>query len=137
MNIRGKDLARSLIVIILSSAYLAASLSPGLAQRPESAGDFEKSVQPFLEKNCYMCHSSQLKSGELNLEAYKTALGVVKDRVTWEHVLQKVRSGEMPPKGMPRPDEAELKAFTNWPRASLSAQTNLPNLIPGASQPAG
>ncbi|MEJ7711811.1 MAG: DUF1592 domain-containing protein [Pyrinomonadaceae bacterium] len=131
MNIRGKDLARSLIVIILSSAYLAASLSPGLAQRPESAGDFEKSVQPFLEKNCYMCHSSQLKSGELNLEAYKTALGVVKDRVTWEHVLQKVRSGEMPPKGMPRPDEAELKAFTNWVESEFERSDQLAKPDPG------
>ncbi len=128
---RGKNLARSLIVIMLSLVYLTASLSARQAQKPESATTFEKSVQPFLSANCYMCHNSKLKSGELNLEAYKTADSIVKDRVTWEHVLQKVQSGEMPPKGMPRPDEAEMKAFMSGIEEELERADRLAKPDPG------
>ena len=38
---------------------------------------------------------------------------------TWERVLRKVRSGEMPPPGLPRPEPAESAALTAWIEAEL------------------
>ncbi|NOT63735.1 MAG: DUF1592 domain-containing protein, partial [Acidobacteria bacterium] len=35
-------------------------------------------------------------------------------REQWETVLQKLQTGEMPPKGLPRPPAAELKAVIEW-----------------------
>ena len=53
-------------------------------------------------------------SGGLNLEAYSTAASVIQNRESWELALQKLRAGEMPPKGIPRPKEAEVNAVIRW-----------------------
>src|SRR6185503_661993 len=66
-------------------------------------------MQPFLATHCYGCHNAELKTGGLNLEAFQTAAAVIQNREKWEDVLLKIRTGEMPPKGMLRPKEAELK----------------------------
>lgn len=108
-NMRGKTLTRSLVIFALICAAVA--LRGGREQWAQSAPpDFEKSVLPFLADNCYACHNARRKSGKLNLELYKTAASITQERDTWEHVLQKLRTGEMPPKGAPRPDAMELKA---------------------------
>ena len=70
-----------------------------------------------------------MKSGELDLKPYTTAAAVLRDRDIWQRVLERLRAGEMPPAGMPRPDEAELKAVVGWiegefRRADLSAKPN-------------
>ena len=36
------------------------------------------------------------------------------NRAKWELVLQKLESGEMPPKGLPRPADADRKAAVQW-----------------------
>ncbi len=71
-------------------------------------------VTPFLAKNCYGCHNQNLKSGGLNLKQYTTPESILHDRDEWETVLRRVKAGEMPPKPLPRPDEAEQKVFTTW-----------------------
>src|SRR5271165_7156015 len=79
-----------------------------------AATNFENAVQPFLAKNCYACHSAKVLTSGLNLEAFTTADSVAQNRERWETILAKLSSGQMPPKGMPRPDAAELKAVTGW-----------------------
>ncbi|MDP9170360.1 MAG: c-type cytochrome, partial [Acidobacteriota bacterium] len=71
-------------------------------------------VQPFVAKSCFGCHSDKLQSGGLNLQALAKAEAVAKDRAEWEKVLEKLRTGQMPPAGMPRPADADLKAVTAW-----------------------
>jgi hypothetical protein len=67
-----------------------------------------------LAGNCYQCHNSKLKAGGLNLQAYTSSDAVSENREQWEKVLGKLRSGEMPPKGTPRPIEAERKRVESW-----------------------
>lgn len=76
--------------------------------------DFGKSVQPFFAKNCYSCHNAKLKTSGLNLEAYVSATSATHDREEFEKILRRLQAGEMPPKGIPRPNDAELKAVTSW-----------------------
>jgi len=102
-----------LFCALLLGLRLAVTLPASQAQKAEETA-FEKSVLPFFSQNCYLCHNAKLKSGGLNLEAYKTADSITQDRDKWERVLQKLSAGEMPPKGMPRPNEAELKAVVRW-----------------------
>ncbi len=75
---------------------------------------FEQTVEPFIAKNCVTCHNSKTKSGELDLQIYHDSASFVQGRDTWERVVQKVRSGEMPPKGLPRPAVADVKQITGW-----------------------
>ena len=71
---------------------------------------FTKDVVPFLAKHCYACHGNGKKRGQLSLDQYKDDESLQKDGKTWQNVLQMIRSGAMPPKARPRPDEAEIKA---------------------------
>ena len=40
-------------------------------------------------------------------------------------VLSKLQAGEMPPKGMPRPDAAQLKTVETWIQANSTARMTL------------
>jgi hypothetical protein len=84
----------------------------GLAAPPSAS--FENSVQPLLAKNCYGCHNEKLQSGGLNLKSYTTSESVTQNRERWETILRRLEAGEMPPKGLPRPDAGELKTATSW-----------------------
>ncbi|MEO6727268.1 MAG: DUF1592 domain-containing protein [Blastocatellia bacterium] len=112
---RRRNLLRSGIVLLLSSFFWLTGVLPTryAQQLPRDAG-FEQTIQPFLVANCYGCHDAQMKSGGLNLEAFQTAASVIQNREKWEDVLLKIRTGEMPPKGMPHPKEADLKTVIQW-----------------------
>lgn len=81
---------------------------------PPAPGGFEATVQPLLSKNCYACHNEKVKSGELNLRAYTNSGAVTKSREEWEKILRRLETGDMPPKGMPRPEPSELKGALSW-----------------------
>ena len=62
-----------------------------------SAQDFQKDVQPFLNKYCTDCHDAELEKGHLNLEAFKDDSRFFRDQRIWREVVNQVVSGEMPP----------------------------------------
>ncbi len=72
---------------------------------------FQTAVQPFVAKNCFGCHNDKLQSGGLNLKA---AADIAPSRDPWERVVQKLKAGEMPPKGMPRPAAEQVASVTKW-----------------------
>jgi mono/diheme cytochrome c family protein len=84
------------------------------ADRASGQQEFTKTVRPFLASNCYGCHSAALKTAGLDLESYNSADSVKQNRETFETVLRRLRNGEMPPKGMPRPNEVELSSVIRW-----------------------
>jgi hypothetical protein len=53
------------------SLYLFSPGSKAQAQRSPSEISFERDVAPILHDNCIACHSSQLKSGGLQIETYQ------------------------------------------------------------------
>ncbi len=75
---------------------------------------FETSVQPFLADHCYDCHDARRHKGNLNLEKFQTTTAVAADPDTWDLVLQKLRTGEMPPEDEIRPDPEDLARITTW-----------------------
>jgi cytochrome c553 len=84
------------------------------AQVTQGGSSFAPAVQTFFATHCYDCHNAQTNAGNLNLEAHRTTAAVLQQRDQWEHVLNKIRSGEMPPKGMPRPGETERQTVIAW-----------------------
>ncbi len=90
------------------------------AAPPDDA--FVSTVQPFLRRNCVACHNDKLTSGELSLSRYltSTATAALKDRDRWELVVQKLRAGEMPPKGVPRPAADQVAVVANWVETSYA-----------------
>ena len=86
----------------------------GVICQSATAPTFEHTVQPFLAKNCYACHSGAMATSGLNLQSFTDAASVQEHREQWEKVLQKISAGEMPPKQMPQPDAAEIKLVAGW-----------------------
>lgn len=108
----GKLLRCALILVTLVGIAFLRPVSE--AQNSPASATFDKSIQPFLAKYCYMCHNSKVKSGGIDLKSYQSAASIAGDRETWEHVVQKISTKEMPPQGMPQPSKAEADAFIRW-----------------------
>jgi mono/diheme cytochrome c family protein len=124
------NLVRSLIVL-LPLIWFAAAPPARQAQKPRGASSFDKTILPFLADNCYICHNAKKQSGGLNLEAFKTAASIAQNREKWEVVLQKLSTGEMPPAGLPRPKETELKAVIRLIEGEFARADRLAKPDPG------
>jgi len=100
--------------------------------RPDEA-TFQKTVQPFLAKNCIGCHNEKLKSGSLVLESFHDAASAAREPATWSKVLEKLSTGKMPPPGLPPVDKAELTKVTGWIQgfAKAPATTTVAESGPG------
>ncbi len=72
---------------------------------------FDTTVKPVLTKSCYPCHNDRLASGSLNLQQYNSPASIEPGRDQWERIVQKLRTGEMPPKGLPKPSLETVNAF--------------------------
>jgi mono/diheme cytochrome c family protein len=63
----------------------------------------------FVTRYCASCHNDRLKRGDLTLDA-AAGRDITESPEVWEKVLRKVRARQMPPIGLPRPDEAAYNA---------------------------
>jgi hypothetical protein len=103
----------------------------------ESAADeadavrFEATVQPFIEDTCVPCHNDRRKRGGLSMAALQTLDSVARAPNTWEKMLQKLRTGEMPPPEDPRPHPDTLAAVTAWIEHELDRVDRLAPPEPG------
>src|SRR5690349_2793212 len=75
-----------------------------------ACGVFAQSPQPesgaaLINKYCVACHNQKTKTAGVALNSLDPSKPG-EDAATWERVLRKVRRGEMPPAGLPRPDSA-------------------------------
>ncbi len=78
----------------------------------------EPEVRALLNKYCVTCHNQRLKTGGLVLDT--ADLTQVPARADlWEKVIQKLRSGTMPPAGAPRPDLAAYSGAASWLEAKI------------------
>jgi hypothetical protein len=93
-------------ILVPAGCVLAAAdaprTQPAKAVRTDTAG-FDANVKPILKNTCSGCHNASLSSGGVNLLPYLDPATLTNDRASWEKILQKVESGEMPPKGIPKP----------------------------------
>jgi hypothetical protein len=67
----------------------------------------------LLDKYCVTCHNQRLKTGGLTLDNIDLSKVPAQAEV-WEKVIGKLRSGTMPPAGLPRPDAASYKNLASW-----------------------
>jgi mono/diheme cytochrome c family protein len=64
----------------------------------------------LLNQYCVTCHNQRAKTGGLALDTMSLS-DIPAGAETWEKVIRKVRGGQMPPAGMPRPAQASLDAL--------------------------
>jgi hypothetical protein len=77
-------------------------------------------VRSTLDRYCVSCHNDRLRTGGLSLAALDpSSVGGRED--VWERVVRKLRTREMPPAGVARPDEAAYAATTDALEQALDA----------------
>lgn len=116
-----------MVSIRLPIALAAAAL---LLPAADESG-FKKNVLPLVTKHCATCHSAKARMANLNLEQYKTAASVLANQDVWDKVERKIRTGEMPPKGTPRPSPEDVKKLTAWMRTEYSRYDKTAKHDPG------
>ena len=79
-----------------------------------AAPTFSNTIQPFVTRNCVLCHNAQARVGGLDLSSYHSEADVTKDRDVWEKIESRVKNHEMPPKGRPAPTDADIAKVTTW-----------------------
>ncbi|MEZ5365010.1 MAG: DUF1588 domain-containing protein [Bryobacterales bacterium] len=100
-RVMGFRLTRSIFVPFLFAATL-------------SGQTFQSDIRPVLEDSCIACHNGDSASGGLNVEKYNSADDILASREQWEHIVHKIRTGEMPPRGIPRPAEDAVAKFLGF-----------------------
>ena len=98
---------------ILASALLAQQSQAPVRNVPASA-----TVQAVFGRYCVACHNSRLKTAGLALDSVTIAT----HPEAFEKVLRRLRARQMPPTGMPRPDEAIYKSMVGSLSTALDEQ---------------
>ena len=96
-----------------AAAHPAAAQSPG-QENPAGAELLRTTVRRY----CLACHNDRTQTAGLSLQGVSTAI-VAEHAPVLERVHQKLRAGEMPPAGRPRPDTATVADLVTWLEAAL------------------
>jgi hypothetical protein len=91
-----------------------AVLFPAATISAESSGSAAAAAhRATLEQYCIGCHSGPTPFAGLNLEPLDFG-NLEANGIVWEKLIRKLRGRQMPPAGMPRPDEATYEALVNY-----------------------
>src|SRR5436190_12801147 len=103
-----------------SVAFTFAIFTPvAAASAQDRVAAFKAKIKPFLEAHCIECHGPDTKKAGLRLDELKADFADARTAGQWIKVLDKVHSGEMPPRKRQRPEAKDLAAVTHWLRAAL------------------
>ncbi len=105
-------------VLILSASWAAiaalAAPSAGAVER-DLERRFDGVVRPFLGRYCLECHDKEKPKGDFDLSPYLSVEDVVRDAARWESVLDKLQTGDMPPKkAKQHPTSPQNLAVVAW-----------------------
>ena len=70
-----------------------------------------ESFEPFLDKHCLRCHGPEKQKGDLRIDQFSRDFKLGADSHRWAEAMEKVNSGEMPPKKEKQPTQEEIAAF--------------------------
>ena len=83
-----------------------------------AAGQTDTPSRALLDRYCVACHNERLKTGGVMFDQVDISR-VAEHRELLEKVVRKLRSGQMPPQGRPRPEQSAVTAFVTALEAEL------------------
>lgn len=115
-------MTRAILIVLLIVSCVAWTDVTTLSAR-SSARSITRVAPPphiitYVETHCVACHNDRARTGGLSLSA-DTFASPAGNTETWEKVLHKIRTGQMPPAPRPRPSTAEATAVTRWLQTTL------------------
>lgn len=80
---------------------------------------FDKHVVTTLETYCFDCHDTASAKGDLDLEKALSQKPLVRNRLLWENVAERIRNGDMPPRKKPQPSGEDRLRLRAWLRQEI------------------
>ncbi len=90
------------------------------------ASQFQTVVRPFVRQHCLECHGAEDPEAKFDLSRFRSAEDVVKNFASWQHLVDRVQAGEMPPVDSRQPAFESRQAVLEWSRSfrKLQARRN-------------
>ncbi len=101
---------------LITLSLLAFALSAQAAELPKATSD-------FIEKHCIDCHDAGTARAGFRIDQLTADFTAGNNAGLWHEVMNKINSGEMPPKKKPRPDAKEAFAVASWVATRLDKTT--------------
>ena len=79
----------------------------------------EEPFEAFLQKYCVHCHGPEKEKGDLRIDRLSRDFRLGADSHQWAETIEKVNSGEMPPKKEKKPTQEEIADFVTRLDAQL------------------
>ncbi len=84
-----------------------------------AAPNFEADVWPYFQTHCLRCHGEKIQEGEFRIDNLSRHVGR-ENTPQWAEVLERISSGEMPPKELKTlPTAQESAAVVEWLAARI------------------
>lgn len=78
------------------------------------AAELDPKVQAFLAAHCMKCHDADTAKGDFRIDMLSSRVGV-ENTLQWLEIMERINSGEMPPKKVQkRPSAEETAAVVAW-----------------------
>lgn len=68
-------------------------------------------LEGFLQKHCARCHGAAKSEGDVRIDKFSRDFKSGADTHHWSEVLDRINSGQMPPKDEPQPTQSEIATF--------------------------
>ncbi len=81
--------------------------------------DFVEDVKPFLAQHCESCHGGAKQKGDLRVDTLERDFADSRVAGRWAEIMDRINSGEMPPKKELRPKPEAVARVAEW----IAAQT--------------
>ena len=101
-------------IVLVGASYL----QPAIQEPSNPAQPAVSPHRALLNRYCVTCHNEKLRTAELMIDRMDVE-NVSEDAAVWEKVVRKLRAGQMPPAGMPRPDKATYDSFATYLETEL------------------
>ena len=88
--------ARAILVPVVCAVVLAAARPTGHAHQAVPPS-FDRDVRPVLDEVCSRCHNEKKANAGLNVASFMDPATLTTKRGAWELIVDKLKSGDMPP----------------------------------------
>ena len=94
-------------------------LAPGSSSAAEQPAGFDPNVRAYIETHCAKCHDAEVQKGDFRMDTLSEKVGFA-DTPQWLEVMERINSGEMPPKKeKKRPSAEESAKVVEWLAARM------------------
>jgi mono/diheme cytochrome c family protein len=100
------------VLAILLSAFAA---MPALA----TDDGLDRIARPFFAEHCVSCHGPKTAKGDFRADTLTLDYDSPRAMAHWEELMNRINSGDMPPKARPRPKPADVARVAEWVTGQL------------------